>query len=228
MGWYDENPIHLDELEPTEYSKKLVEYLGDTDKVLEMAKKDFDKGEYQWVAQITNTLVYADPENKDARYLCADALEQLGYQAESGAWRNAYLTGAYELRNGTKNYPNSEGSGATALGMSTETMLDYLGICLDEKKLEDQNLVINLEVTDKNAKYLLRINHAVLIYSQEKWSDKADATIKTKSAGILGIAQNNQKLMDASIEKVEGNSDIIKTLTSSVAEFPLYFNIIEP
>lgn len=190
--------------------------------------KDFDKGEYQWVAQITNTLVYADPENKDARYLCADALEQLGYQAESGAWRNAYLTGAYELRNGTKNYPNSEGSGATALGMSTETMLDYLGICLDEKKLEDQNLVINLEVTDKNAKYLLRINHGVLIYSQEKWSDKADATIKTKSAGILGIAQNNQKLMDASIEKVEGNSDIIKTLTSSVAEFPLYFNIIEP
>ena len=228
MGWYDENPIHLDELEPTEYSKKLVEYLGNTDKVLEMAKKDFDKGEYQWVAQITNTLVYADPENKDARYLCADALEQLGYQAESGAWRNAYLTGAYELRNGTKNYPNSEGSGATALGMSTETMLDYLGICLDEKKLEDQNLVINLEVTDKNAKYLLRINHGVLIYSQEKWSDKADATIKTKSAGILGIAQNNQKLMDASIEKVEGNSDIIKTLTSSVAEFPLYFNIIEP
>lgn len=228
MGWYDENPIHLDELEPTEYSKKLVEYLGDTDKVLEMAKKDFDKGEYQWVAQITNTLVYADPENKDARYLCADALEQLGYQAESGAWRNAYLTGAYELRNGTKNYPNSEGSGATALGMSTETMLDYLGICLDEKKLEDQNLVINLEVTDKNAKYLLRINHGVLIYSQEKWSDKADATIKTKSAGILGIAQNNQKLMDAGIEKVEGNSDIIKTLTSSVAEFPLYFNIIEP
>lgn len=224
----DENPIHLDELEPTEYSKKLVEYLGDTDKVLEMAKKDFDKGEYQWVAQITNTLVYADPENKDARYLCADALEQLGYQAESGAWRNAYLTGAYELRNGTKNYPNSEGSGATALGMSTETMLDYLGICLDEKKLEDQTLVINLEVTDKNAKYLLRINHGVLIYSQEKWSDKADATIKTKSAGILGIAQNNQKLMDAGIEKVEGNSDIIKTLTSSVAEFPLYFNIIEP
>ena len=59
-------------------------------------------------------------------------------------------------------------------------------------------------------------------------SDKADATIKTKSAGILGIAQNNQKLMDAGIEKVEGNSDIIKTLTSSVAEFPLYFNIIEP
>ena len=101
MGWYDANPIHLDELEPSEYAKKLVAYLGDTDKVLEMARADYEKGEYQWVAQITNTLVFADPENRDARCLCADALEQLGYQAESGAWRNAYLVAAFELRNGT-------------------------------------------------------------------------------------------------------------------------------
>ena len=67
---------------------------------LKKAKKDFDAGEYQWVAEITSVLVYADPENKDARYLCADALEQLGYQAESGTWRNAYLSGAKELREG--------------------------------------------------------------------------------------------------------------------------------
>ena len=107
MGWYDANPIHLDELTPSEYAKKLVEYLGDTDKVLEMARADYEKGEYQWVAQITNTLVYADPENKEARYLCADALEQLGYQAESGAWRNAYLVAAFELRNGTGLYPKA-------------------------------------------------------------------------------------------------------------------------
>lgn len=79
----------------------LVQYLGDTDRVLEMAKQDYDNGEYQWVAQITNTLVFADPENLAARYLCADALEQLGYQAESGTWRCAYLCAAQELRQGT-------------------------------------------------------------------------------------------------------------------------------
>ena len=101
MGWYDANPVHLAELTPSDYAKKLVEYFGDTDAVLEKAKEDFAKGEYQWVAQITNTLVFADPENTDARYLCADALEQLGYQAESGPWRSAYLCAAQELRNGT-------------------------------------------------------------------------------------------------------------------------------
>ena len=162
--------------------------------------------------------------------LCADALEQLGYQAESGAWRNAYLTAAYELRNGTDNYPDTivGGTGATALGMSTETMIDYLGICLDEKKLENENLVINLEVTDENAKYLLRINHGVLLYSKEDWSDNPDAVIKTKRAGIVGISQNNQQLMDSCIESVEGNIDIIKLLTDNLAKFPPYFNIIEP
>ena len=101
MGWYDGNPVHLAELTPSDYAQKLVEYFGDTDAVLEKAKEDFAKGEYQWVAQITNTLVFADPENTDARYLCADALEQLGYQAESGPWRSAYLCAAQELRNGT-------------------------------------------------------------------------------------------------------------------------------
>lgn len=230
MGWYDANPIHLEELQPTEYSKKLVEYLGDTDKVLEMAKEDYENGEYQWVAQITNTLVFADPENKDARNLCADALEQLGYQAESGAWRNAYLTGAYELRNGTGAYPDTDTgeTGATALGMSTETMIDYLGICLDEKQLENEDLVINLEVTDEKEKYLLRLNCGVLLYSKEDWSDAPDAVIKTKKAGIVGIAQNNQQLMDACIESAEGKVDIVSLLTDNLAEFPLYFNIIEP
>lgn len=233
MGWYDANPVHLAELAPSDYAQKLVEYLGDTNQVLEMARADFDKGEYQWVAQITNTLVYAQPDNQDARYLCADALEQLGYQAESGAWRNAYLTAAYELRHGTDAYPETSAGGqaATALGMSTETMLDYLGICLDAKEMEDVDLVINLEVTDEGAegtKYLLRVHHGVLLHSEEAWSDTPDAVIHTKRAGILGIATNNSQLMENAIESVEGDLEVVGFLTSHLADFEAYFNIIEP
>jgi len=233
MGWYDANPVHLDELTPTDYAKKLVEYLGDADRVLELARADFDKGEYQWVAQITNTLVYAQPDNQNARYLCADALEQLGYQAESGAWRNAYLTAAFELRHGTDAYPRTGvgGQGATALGMSTETMLNYLGICLDAKAMEDVDLVINLKVTDEGEKgtdYLLRVHHGVLLHSKEAWSDDADATILTARAGILGIALNNEDLMKANIDSIVGNKDVISQLTSHLAKFDPYFNIVEP
>ncbi len=230
MGWYDANPVHLAELAPSEYARKLVEYLGDTDKALEMAKADFEKGEYQWVAEITNAIVYAQPDNTQARYLCADALEQLGYQSESGAWRNAYLTGAYELRNGTGGYAETTvgGTGASALAMSTETMLDYLSMCLDSKKLEDKNLVINLEVTDDKEKYLLRIHSGVLLYSKEEWSDDPDAVLKLKRAGIVGIAQNNKALMDKTVESAEGKEDILKIFAENRAQFEPYFNIIEP
>ncbi len=190
MGWYDANPIHLDELEPSEYAQKLMEYLGSTDKVL----------------------------------------EQLGYQAESGAWRNAYLNAAYELRHGTDDYPDTSvgGTGAYTLGMSTETMLDYLGISMDAKAMEKENLVINMEVIDENTKYLLTIHNGVLLYSKESWSDNSDATIRTSRTGILGIALNNQKLMDASIESVSGDEDVLKILAGNLAEFNPYFNIIEP
>lgn len=230
MGWYDANPVHLAELAPSEYARKLVEYLGDTDKVLEMAKADFEKGEYQWVAEITNAIVYAQPDNTQARYLCADALEQLGYQSESGAWRNAYLTGAYELRHGTGGYADTTvgGTGASALAMSTETMLDYLSMCLESKKLEDKNLVINLEVTDDKEKYLLRIHSGVLLYSKEEWSDDPDAVLKLKRAGLVGIAQNNKALMDKTVESAEGKEDILKIFAENRAQFEPYFNIIEP
>ncbi|MCL2085308.1 MAG: MBL fold metallo-hydrolase, partial [Oscillospiraceae bacterium] len=98
MGWYNGNPAYLDPIPPTESAKKFVEYMGDPNEVLKLAYRDFENGEYRWVAEITSILVFADPSNTAARYLGADALEQLGYQAESGTWRAAYLTGAQELR----------------------------------------------------------------------------------------------------------------------------------
>ena len=229
MGWYDANPVHLDELEPTVYAKKLVEYLGDTDAVLALARKDYEDGNYQWVAQITNTLVYADPTNEEARYLCADALEQLGYQAESGAWRNAYLTGAAELRYGTDRYPEgvTTGVGSTAQNMDTQTMLDYLGIMMDTIKLADKTFTINLQVTD-DQNYLLKVKNGVLLYYPGEQDDDADLTIRTRRVGILAIAARNEQGMAQLVESVEGDEALYRAFCDSMADLKLYFNIVEP
>ena len=229
MGWYDANPVHLDELEPTEYAKKLVEYLGDPDKVLEMARADYAKGEYQWVAQITNTLVFADPANQEARYLCADALEQLGYQAESGAWRNVYLVAAFELRNGTGNYPQTGriGVGATAQGMDAQTMLDYLGIMLDAEKLADQSFTVNLKLTDGDD-YLLKMHHGVLLYYKGVSDANADLTLSTTRVGILALANGDSENIAALVTLESGDEALFTALCESTAAPELYFNIIEP
>lgn len=229
MGWYDANPVNLDALEPTEYAKKLVEYLGDADKVLEMARADYAKGEYQWVAEITNALVFADPANQDARYLCADALEQLGYQAESGAWRNAYLVAALELRNGTENYPQTGriGVGTTAQGMDAQTMLDYMGIMLDAEKLADRSFTVHLKL-EGDDDYLLKIHHGVLLYYRGVPEKGADLTLSTVRAGILAIANGDSESIEKLVTVEGGDQTLFTALCESMTAPALYFHIVEP
>lgn len=100
IGYYDGNPATLNQLSPDEAGKNYVELAGGSDALLEKAQAAYDRGEYRWVAELTNHLVFAEPDNVEAKALQADTLEQLGYQAETAGWRNAYLSAAYELRNG--------------------------------------------------------------------------------------------------------------------------------
>lgn len=229
MGWYDANPVHLAELTPTDSAKKFVEYLGDTNEVLKKAKADFDNGEYQWVAEITNILVYADPENKEARYLCADALEQLGYQAESGPWRNAYLSAAKELREGTITDEGNlaSGTGDGLMKMTSELMLDYIGICLDSNAAQELNFTANIELIDTKEKYLITVKSGVLLYQKGVWSDKADATWTMPKIGLLTIVQKNSE-QQAKIIKQTGDTSLIGKLSEQIVTYEPIFNIIEP
>ena len=229
MGWYDGNPVHLAELEPTEYAQKMVAYLGDTDRVMEMALEDYEKGEYQWVAQITNTLVYADPTNMDARYLCADALEQLGYSAESGTWRNAYFCAAQELRYGTNTDPNTRasGTGEVVAQMTPEMLLEYLGILVDTTKVQDLSFTANIILPTGN--YVMIVKNGIVLYQKDTLAENPDVTWTTNRLGLLSIIQKNADNVQALIQQ-EGDSTLATRLMDAVTVMSNYqfFNIIEP
>ena len=231
MGWYDANPVHLNPLTPTESAKKWVEYLGDTDEVLRMAKADFDNGEYQWVAEITNVIVFADPTNEAARLLCADALEQLGYQAESGPWRNAYLTAALELRYG--NQANTEGlqKGNSIVMQMTPTMIfDYMGILMDKEAMADQDFTINVTLSDLNEQHVLHVKNGVLLVYENTHRDDADVCITCPKNALLYILMNNIRALDG--VPMEGDVELITLFAQSMNQVPVQgtvpFNIIEP
>lgn len=232
MGWYDANPVHLDPLEPTESARKWVEYLGDTDEVLRKAKADFDKGEYRWVAEVTNVLVYADPENRAARLLCADALEQLGYQSESGIWRNAYLSASLELRKGnqTGNVLQAKG-GAMIQKMTPEMIFRYMGIILDKYAVEKENIVLNITVSDLNEKYVLNFRNGVLLVQNGTLSANADVSVTCPRAVLLYLLQGNAQALIKSA-KVEGDVEkllfIAENLNELSAADVAFFNIVEP
>lgn len=228
MGWYDANPVNLNPLTPSDSAKKYVEYMGDTGEVLKKARADFDKGEYQWVAEITNVLVFADPDNQEARYLCADALEQLGYQAESGTWRNAYLSGAKELREGTITDTALKANSSADLkkSMTPEMMMDYMGILTDSNAAQDINLKINLNFTDTDP-YLLRVDSGVLLYQKGVQADDADATLTLPRVAMFTILNKDEAKQQETI-RIEGDQDILKKLTEHMVTFEYFFNIVEP
>ncbi len=226
LGWYDANPVNLNPLPPSDTAKKLVEYLGSTDAVLRKARKDFEKGDYQWVAQITKELVFADPSNQKARNLCADALEQLGYQAESGAWRNAYLMGAAELRKGNLSglARTANGLGSAMKEMTVDMLLDYISILTDANAAQNDDVTLNWIVTDVNEKcYVTRKNGILLSYSGENRPD-AQATVTCKRLQLLALMQGQQ----AGQVQVSGDATALKRLLAYASKFEKTFNVIEP
>lgn len=233
MGWYDANPVNLNPLEPTESAKKWVEYLGDTDEVLRKAKEDFEKGEYQWVAEVTNVIVFADPDNTAARLLCADALEQLGYQAESGTWRNAYLSAALELRNGnaSEKGKNAKPDGSVLKNMTAEMIFDYIGILLDKQALADEDFVINFNLTDTNEKIMLRFNNGALLQYHNTSSESADLTVTCPKNALVFVIQRNTDGINASM-KLEGDATKLQLILDNLNQFSFAdnakFNIAEP
>lgn len=231
MGWYDANPVSLNPLTPVDTAKKWVEYLGDTDRVLEMARADFEKGEYQWVAQVTKELVFADPSNQEARDLCADALEQLGYQSESGPWRNAYLTGAMELRNGNlsefaKKAGGANGGLSVRQAMTTDMILDFIGISTDAAAAMDDDLSLNMNITDTGETFFIkRTNGVLLVYSGETRQD-ADCTLTCMRMQLLGLMMGNKDVIAALTP--EGDATVPVRLVKYMTPFVQTFNIVEP
>lgn len=227
MGWYDANPVNLNLLPPEASAKKLVQYLGDSKRVLKMAQADFAKGEYQWVAQITKELIFADPTNKQARLLCADALEQLGYQAESGTWRNAYLTAALELRKGNQAIQavSAKGGASTYGAMSVEMLLGYVGIISDSKAAEQDDLSIYLDIVDTGEKFLVkRTNGVLLCFKNATDNGKQDATVRgSRSALIAALLGKQTQLVE-----IVGDQDCINRLMKYANPGTNTFNIIEP
>jgi alkyl sulfatase BDS1-like metallo-beta-lactamase superfamily hydrolase len=147
LGWYDGNPANLRPLPPVEAAKKYVAYMGGADAVIRHAREDFESGEYRFVAEVANKLVFADPANQEARELAADAYEQLGYLSESATWRNAYLYAAYELRHGAAEVGRGPAINPNTIGaISTEMLFDLWG-CSSTGRKQTANISSSIGIS---------------------------------------------------------------------------------
>lgn len=232
LGWFNGNPATLNELPPVDAAKKYVDYMGGADAIMQKAKTDYAQGNYRWVAQVTNNIVFADPSNKEARNLEADALEQMGYQAESGPWRNFYLTGAQELRNGVvKGATPNTASPDTVKAMSPEMFFDYLAVHINGEKAANAQAVFNVDLGTDGGKYKLELENGVLNHSADAQASNADASITLNRATLNKIILKEESLKQAEEKgdvQISGNHAKLDEFLGYLDSFDFWFNMVTP
>ncbi|MDT3751866.1 alkyl sulfatase dimerization domain-containing protein [Citrobacter freundii complex sp. 2023EL-00966] len=232
LGWFNGNPATLNELPPVDAAKKYVDYMGGADAIMQKAKTDYAQGNYRWVAQVTNNIVFADPSNKEARNLEADALEQMGYQAESGPWRNFYLTGAQELRNGVvKGATPNTASPDTVKAMSPEMFFDYLAVHINGEKAANAQAVFNVDLGADGGKYKLELENGVLNHSADAQASNADASITLNRATLNKIILKEESLKQAEEKgdvQISGNHAKLDEFLGYLDSFDFWFNMVTP
>ncbi|WP_315715690.1 MULTISPECIES: alkyl/aryl-sulfatase [unclassified Bradyrhizobium] len=232
LGWYDANPVNLDPLPPVEAGRKYVAYMGGTEALLARARADFANGEYRFVAQVVGHLVFAEPDNAEARALLADTLEQLGYAAESATWRNAYLFGAQELRQGMPEVPARPGlPRETLAALRTEQLWDVLGVRLNGPKAEGKHIVLNWTFTDTGERFVLTLQNCALTYAVGVQASTADAGFtlaRSTLDAVIAKATSFPEAVAAGKISFAGNPMRLAELMSLMDEFPRMFEIVEP
>jgi alkyl sulfatase BDS1-like metallo-beta-lactamase superfamily hydrolase len=232
FGWFDGNPANLNPLPPEESAKQYVKFMGGADNVLAKAKESFHQGNYRWVAEVLNHLVFADPGNTEAKEVLAQTYDQLGYQAESGPWRDVYLTGANELRQGS---PKEGSNLAAAREMLKHAPLDRffdsMSLRLNGPKADGQTLSFNFTFTDLNVNYIISIENAVMHYRKSDPDPNADATLRVTHDLYLDIALEIASLKDILFsDDIEFKGSKLKLLKFfSLLDKPdMRFNIVIP
>lgn len=232
LGWFDGNPANIHLLPPSEAAKKYLVYMGGADAVLAKAREAFTAGDYRWVAEVVNHVVFAQADNQVARQLQADALEQMGYQAESGQWRNFYLTGAQELRNGVNSASTvSTVSPDMIKALTLEMIFDFLAVRLNGPDAAGKDIQLNLHFEDSDEDYLMTVRNGVLKSRAGRINQDADASIRlTRSVFIAMTLAGRplETLIETGAVSVEGEIQSLIEFLSLLDQFEFWFNIVTP
>ena len=232
LSWYDGNPANLHKLPPSDVGKKYVELAGGEVALLQKAREAFERGEYRWVAELLNHLVFANPENAEARNLQADTLEQLGYQAESSTFRNAYLMGAQELRQGPPPAARTKiRAKGLLMAMTIQQVFDTLAVRLKSDEVAGVTLSLNWTFTDINEKWLVGISHRTLFSTPGRHDPQAAASITTTRHTLLEVITQSTTFLEqiqAGNIAIEGDGAALITVLGNLDTFQTNFSIVEP
>jgi alkyl sulfatase BDS1-like metallo-beta-lactamase superfamily hydrolase len=225
LGWFDGNPAHLWEHPPVERAKRYVELAGGIDAAVTAARTAFDGGDFRWAAEVANHAVFAQPDHRGAREVLADTYEQLGYGSENGTWRDFYLSGVTELREGQFGTPTETNAPDVIAALSPAMLFDALAIQVNGPAAWDERLSIDVLLTDTDERYRVRLANGVLTYSARPQRGESDATVTTTRRALPALASGD--LAATGIE-VTGDESAIGRLLGVLDPGDKNFAIVTP
>ncbi|MBT5388620.1 MAG: MBL fold metallo-hydrolase [Porticoccaceae bacterium] len=232
FGWYEGNPAQLNPLPPEESARRYVEFMGGSKAILERVALSIQRGEYRWVAEVLNKVVFAEPDNTAAKLQLAEAYRQLGYQAESGPWRDIYLSAAIELtEERSRGYYDPVFAKAFLQQVPLDQFMKALTVRLDADKADSETMVLNVLFTEQQKNYVLTLRNSVLHYQQKPPRADADVSLalsKRLFVDIL-IGQVSAPQLITS-DEIEVDGSVLKLLKffSLLGGSNDNFNIVTP
>ena len=230
LGYWDGNPTTLIPLSPADSAPLYVEMMGGAEPILARGRALYEEGKYRHAQEILNKLVYAEPENQEAKDLLADVFEQIGYQQESPSVRNSFLAAAYELRNGIPSGASPKTGGPDMISaMTTGLWLDFLGIRLDSEKAEGQAFKINLVTPDNGEKFVVELSNGTLTNIAGFQADDADLTISINRSDLektMMGAMSFDEQITAGKADLKGDREPYQQLKTMLVQFDLGFEMM--
>jgi alkyl sulfatase BDS1-like metallo-beta-lactamase superfamily hydrolase len=232
LSWYDANPANLNPPPRREAGRKTIEYMGGAEALLPRARVDFEAGEYRWVAQVLSHLVFAEPDNLAGRALLADSFEQLGYQAESATWRNAYLYGAQELRHGLARLPARHMLSLDMLSaLTSEALFDFMAVRLNGAKAAGLHWKINWHLTDSDERLVVNLQNCTLTHVLGQVAADAVASVRARRDVIVALNVRRTNVAEAVVAgdlEIDGEQGIVEKLFAMLDDFTMMFDVVAP
>jgi alkyl sulfatase BDS1-like metallo-beta-lactamase superfamily hydrolase len=223
LGWYDGNPAHLWQHPPQAAAQRYARCMGGAGQLVARAREFLDEGDLRFAAELASHAVFADPSSADARDVLAQALQRLGYGAECATWRNCFLTGADELRNGISPTPFSA-SGGMARAMTVTQLFDTIAIRIDGPRAAGISLRVLWHFTDSGEHYLMELSNGALIHFPTRRTPEADLDLTLTHPQLLGL------LASGSLDGIGASGDpgVLQTIMGLTDEPDRSFPVVTP
>jgi alkyl sulfatase BDS1-like metallo-beta-lactamase superfamily hydrolase len=225
LGWFDGNPARLWPHPPAALAARYVKALGGVDAVVGIAQTAFDEGDFRWAATLLDHAVFDSPDHAAARTLYAGTLEQLGYGAENGTWRNFFLSGATELREGNFGTPTATSAPALVAQLSPTQLLDAIAISVDGPRAWDLDLAFDLTFTDLDLNYRVTVRNGVLVYVEKPAAGDAALTVRLTKARMIAMLGGDT---DGPGVELAGDAGVLQSLLGVLDRGDPSFEIVLP